>query len=536
MLKQSLASGLAAAVALGGALVAAPAGAAVAPPDDADRGPVTDGAAWLATQVPETGIFSISYEYEGQTGTFDDTGLTIDGARALEFVGGQTGVVSAMTDGIVSNLPGYYDSFGTTYADNTAKAASFLLERDAEAGATQAAVATLQDTVSTTAPIAGRLEDQTSGSTDYASPIGQAYAVQALAEADAPELAAARSFLLAQQCDDGYFRASFTSDKTAADQSCDGAPAAQQGASVDTTAFTVLALQDLATTDTEVAAALDDATGWLASTQGEDGSFGGNANSTGLAGWAMGVEGFTGNASDAALWLRQHQLANAGACTPYAAADDGALVVDDLGLLNAQAAPFDDIDRSVALRATAQALPALAWAPGGNDGDGLTAVQLPGGFVRAGTTQRVRVAGAPGNVLCVKPGSAARRLVTLPASGRATVPVKLPARTATTTISITDAAGRTPGGSITGLGAAKLRVTVVKRGPRGRSGLVTARGLRAGEKVTLLVRGRVVRTGKAVAGGVFKRLVPLGAPGAAKVVVRGQFANRVGSRTVTVPR
>ena len=75
--------------------------------------------------------------------------------------------------------------------------------------------------------------------------------------------------------------------------------------------------------DPAVAAALDEATAWLGSQQGPDGSFG-NANSTGIAGWALGVSGNTAAATAAAGWVRAHQLANAGACTTYAAQDDGA--------------------------------------------------------------------------------------------------------------------------------------------------------------------------------------------------------------------
>ena len=61
----------------------------------------------------------------------------------------------------------------------------------------------------------------------------------------APRPTSATAFLLAQQCDKGYFRQYFTADKTRTDQSCQGAPRAERGASTDATALAVLALQDV---------------------------------------------------------------------------------------------------------------------------------------------------------------------------------------------------------------------------------------------------------------------------------------------------
>ena len=54
-MKSLLVRGVATALTVTGVLVAGPAGAA--PPADADHGPATKGATWLADQVPESGLF-----------------------------------------------------------------------------------------------------------------------------------------------------------------------------------------------------------------------------------------------------------------------------------------------------------------------------------------------------------------------------------------------------------------------------------------------------------------------------------------------
>lgn len=543
-MNKHISAGLAAAVALAGSLALGAPAQADPPPADADRAPVAKAGTWLASQVPESGVFSVSYDFGSGPVAFPDPGLTIDGARALRETGGPAAVVTAMTDGVVRSLPGYYGGPAETYANAVGKAASFLQEQGRTGTELEAALSALRGAVSDRAPIAGRIEDQGGSFGDFATPLGQAYAVQALTEAAAPEAASVRDFLLAQQCEEGYFRGGFTADKTETDQSCDGAPEAQQGSSVDTTAFTILALQDLARTDAAVATALDEAATWLAGVQAADGSLttGGttgpaNANSTGLAGWALGTEGDAGSAADAALWLRAHQLSNAGTCTPYAAADDGALVVDDLGLVNAQAGPMDDVDRGVALRATAQALPALAWAPGGDD-DGLTALTATPGYLRAGSTQRVGISGPPGATLCLTAGSAAPRTAVLPASGRTAVSVELPATTGRTAVSVVDGIGRTTRVALNGLGAKRLTVRAgSKRVDQGRRVLVTATGLAPREEYKVLYRGRTVGTGTAGAQGKgVKRVFAAGRTGRAKVVVVGAFPDRRGSTSVTVVR
>ncbi len=340
----------------------------------------------------------------------------------------------------------------------------------------------------------------------------------------------------------GLLPRGFASDKEAVDQTCDGAATGEGGSSVDTTAFTILALQDLAATDTGVASALDDAAAWLADVQGADGSFstGGttgpvNANSTGLAGRALGAEGLTSDAAETALWLRAHQLNNAGACQPFARADDGAIVVDDLGVANARAGAFDDIDRSVALRATAQALPALAYAPGGLEGAGETRLVVATEPVRAGTTRTVVLRGAPGNTLCLRIGRASPRTVVLPASGRSEESFALPKRTQVLPITTYDAARRSERTSITALWTTQFDVTATSPVTRGNRAVVRASGLVPNERFVVRFRGRDVASGNAGGGGrVVESFVASGRTGRAAVVVVGQFSDRRGSAVVTV--
>ena len=368
--------------------------------------------------------------------------------------------------------------------------------------------------------------------------------MQALAEAGSPSWPTARSFLSHSSARLASSAAEFAADKERRRPVVRRRAGGEGGSSVDTTAFAVLALQDLAATDTGVASALDDAAAWLADVQGDDGSFstGGttgpvNANSTGLAGRALGAEGLTSDASEAALWLRAHQLNNAGACQPFAKADDGAIVVDDLGVANARSGAFDDIDRSVAVRSTAQALPALAYAPGGLEGAGETRLVAAGQPVRAGTRRTVVLRGAPGNTLCLRIGKASPRTVVLPAGGRSEQSFVLPKRTQVLPITTYDAHRRSERTSITALWKERFDVTATSPVTRGRRAVVRASGLAPDERFVVRFRGRDVATGTAGGGGrVVESFVATGPVGRAAVVVVGQFSDRRGSAVVTVRR
>lgn len=515
-------------LALGLGLTVPSAQAATIPgPSGADPAPAAAGATYLAAQPdPATGIIKTYYVFPENTPaqSFEDYGLTIDAGFALDAVGGQAAKLATMTSALESHIGDYVFGGGSA-----AKMASFLLAQGRTGAPVNGVVTTLESHIETAAPNAGRLVD--ADPNDFNTPLTQAYAVSALNDAGSSLAGSALGFLLQQQCSAGFFRGSFSA-KASATQSCDAA--ASPTGNVDTTGLAVLMLQDQKS-QPAVSAAITKAVDWLATQQAANGSFNsGNANSTGLAGWALGVAGRTAVAGKAALWLRGQQLANAGSCTKYAAKDNGAVTLDSLGLANAASGPLGQVDNSVATRSTTQALPALLWAPGGSAAGGST-VTAPSGFVAAGSAQSVAVSGAPGNTVCVSTGGAGTRVV-LDASGKATVPLTAPATTGKVTVSVVDAGGETDSASFTALAAAKLKVKAPKAVKKGAKVVVKVSGLEAGEPVTVsLGRGKKVKA-VANAAGKVKVKVRLAATkaGRTKIKAEGAFANRKGKATVTV--
>ncbi len=516
------------AVALSLVLVApsAQAAGAIPAPSGADPAPVQAGAGWLKTRLVNNLVV-------GQFG--DDYGLSIDAALALDAVGGHTAVVSAISGAVAAELNDYitgeaFGDVGSTYAGPTAKA--LVMAQTAGDDATSFGgvnlVQRLEQRVSAAVPNAGRISDQSTFG-DFANTLGQAFAASALNNANSHQAGPVLSFLLGQQCTAGFFREQFSAT-AAPNQTCDGAVTPTP--SLDATALSVVLLQDQKS-KTVVRTSLLKALDWLVSQQAANGSFNsGNANSTGLAGWALGVSGRTSAAEKAASWLRSHQLANAGTCATYAPADNGAIVLDDLGLVNAVPGPMDDTENRSATRATAQALPALLWAAGGTAA-GATTLTGPTDFVRAGSAQTVTVRGAPGNTLCVTRAGVASRVV-LDATGSATVPVTMPATTSGLVVSTVDAGGEADSVTLRGLAKAALKVKLgqgtVTEGDKVK---VTITGLAAGEPVTVTLAGK--KAG-AVADAQGKAKVALVATkvGAFKIKAVGGLKVRKGKASLTV--
>lgn len=329
--------------------------------------PARLAAGWLESQLTDGLVYNKQYDFE-------DVGLSIDVALGLEEVqeGSAAPVVEAVSDPKV--LSGYTGSpQGPEYAGSVAKAAVLALSvgEDPTAFGGTDLVARLEALVGSKGAAQGRISDR--GPEDYANVLGQAYAVWALSGAGSDRAEEATGFLLAQQCEAGFFRATF-SPESAADQSCDGDPKAAPA--VDTTALAVVALQQQQSPTAEVEQASSQAVDWLLSAQADDGSFtsgvseggtaeGGepvpNANSTGLAGWALADAGETEAAAQAAAWLAELQvtpdaegkLAQAAGAVPYDAQA-------------AEAAAGSGITTKTAdqwRRATAQAILALPQAP-----------------------------------------------------------------------------------------------------------------------------------------------------------------------------
>ncbi len=436
-----------------------------------------------------------------------------------------------MTAAVRANIATYVGG-AFSPAGARAKTLSFLLSRNQTGTAIDDLEGDLEDDIATSAPITGRLVDAAPNNT---SPLTQAFAANALDKAGSTLADDALSFLLKQQCLAGFFRDSF-SPEADVNQTCDLAAGAT--GSVDTTALAVLLLQNQKSEPT-VAASLTKAVDWLATQQHADGSFDGfagpNANTTGLAGWAFGVSGRAAAAAKAASWLRARQLANAGTCTKFAARDNGGIAVDDLGVTNASPGPLSDIDNDPVTRATAQALPALLWAPGGAAA-GDTKLTGPGEFVKAGTAQSVAVVGAPGNTLCITVGSTSSRVV-LDANGAATVPVTMPPTTADVTVTTVDAGGETDTLTITGLAKAKLKAKGPATVKLGATFTVKFTGLEPGESVVVKYLGKKVKKAKSAnAKGVVKVKLKATKLGKATIKIKGQYGNRKGTKVVRVSR
>lgn len=326
--------------------------------------PAATAADWLVSQL--TGGLVHNEQYD-----FDDYGLSVDTALALDQAGGHDDVVKQVGGKVADNVKSYVaPGYGTlTSAGATAKTLVLAQQIDADPTSYGGVdlVDSLQALVTAGGPAAGRLHDHVDPrdkkAADYANVIAQAFGTWGLAAADSDAAPSATDFLLEQQCKDGWFRLSFTADPRAEDQSCDGDRTSKPD--VDATAFAVIALAGQADDDA-VSESLDRAVGWLEQEQADDGSFAtgspavANSNSTGVAGWALAEADETGAAEQAASWLAAHEL-GVGACGPDGTA--GAVAYDDAAL---QTGTKNGIGKKTAdqfRRATAQALPALRWVP-----------------------------------------------------------------------------------------------------------------------------------------------------------------------------
>jgi len=321
---------------------------------------------WLGSQLADNGLMHNTAYQSDDPSTTADAGISL---LALEGAEDAEPVVEHITEGLEAGAAAYVaPGFGTTLsAGSVAKLAVFAQEAGADPTAfgDQDLVELLSTATLDSGPAAGRIQDQLdpkdTKAADWSNTIGQAYAVTALTEAGSDEAGAATDFLLAQQCEEGWFRVTFAADPSAPQQSCDDDPKA--AADLDATAFALRALVGL--DGDEAADAADRAAAWLLEQQGDDGSFLGgspapvaNANSTGLAGWALaewGGDGGADAAEAAAGWVAAHQLGT-GVCAPEEAA--GAIAYDDTAATSATKGVTPQTEYQFRL-ATAQALPVL---------------------------------------------------------------------------------------------------------------------------------------------------------------------------------
>jgi hypothetical protein len=345
-----------------GMVAAGPSASAAPKPVDPDV-----SATWLSKQLTNGVVHNAQFD-------FDDYGLTADVGFALAALEGNSPTLRKLTKALSKHVESWTTGvdFGSSdvYAGSTAKALVFAQtvgKNPKKFGGTNL-VKQLTALVSTSGPTKGRIQDfSTSG--DFANTLGQSFAATGLANAEVGAGKAALKFLLKQQCKKGFFRLEFSAT-SAADQSCDGAAPADRAPDTDVTALAVINLLSLEHPSPKARNAVGKAVKWLRRSQKDDGSYGGgpateasNANSTGLAGWALASADWCPNAARAARWLTKLTVTSAEAGTKLKR-ERGAVAYDrtafKAGLVNG----IDDSSRDQWIRATAQAAPALAYQSG----------------------------------------------------------------------------------------------------------------------------------------------------------------------------
>lgn len=328
-------------------------------PDRADT-----SATWLSRQLTDGVVHNRQYD-------FDDLGLTIDVAFGLDAMGGHRATVREIGTALKDNVGSYISGDGagdpgSTYAGATAKTLVLaqIVGRNPRSFGGVDLVSRLESVVETKAPIRGRIFD-VSGFGDFANTIGQAYAARGLAEAGSPKAKPALDFLLQQQCAKGFFRLNLNPDREAADQTCDGAAKGDKAPDTDATAIALISLAALDSKRPVVREAIADGVGWLKRRQAANGSFGGgpsteapNANSTGIAAWALAENGACPQAVDAASWVRELQVFSPAKGSKLAK-EAGAIAYDRAALKAGRADGITVAARDQWRRTTAQAAPAM---------------------------------------------------------------------------------------------------------------------------------------------------------------------------------
>lgn len=346
----------------GGALVAATALAlsVVATGGAAQATPATHGGHWLADQLTHGLVHNDQFD-------IDDIGLTIDTAFALQVLGGHGAQVHEIRRSVSQDFAGYIGTGGEAYAGARAKLLVFAQATGGDPTSFGGVnlVKKLAGLVTKKGPAKGRIADRSQFG-DYANTVGQVLAVRGLTAAKSGQAGKAERFLLAQQCRQGYFRLDFAKKLTAAHQGC----RASSPADPDTTSYAVIELWKTSKGDPRLRAALTKAVTWLAHQQKKNGSFAGgtstaasNANSTGLAGWALELTGSCHAAKEAASWVAGLQV-GAEPTGSKLAGQRGAIAYDKAALNAGHQDGITTQTQDQWRRATSQAAPVLAFRSG----------------------------------------------------------------------------------------------------------------------------------------------------------------------------
>jgi hypothetical protein len=475
-------------------------------------------ARWLSDQLTDGVVHNEQYD-------FDDYGLSLDIFFALEALDTRAGDRAEIIAAFEADPTVYTGAGLEAYAGQTGKLATAVQAagRDATSFGGRDLVADAEARVGAT----GRAADQSQYG-DYSNSIGQSWVVRALTIADSPRADETVDYLLKQQCSDGSFRSAM------ADVAC-----MADAGTIDATAFAVQALdvaQDAGVANLQDD--IDDAVSWLLQQQAADGSFvndgEANTNSTGLAASTLATVGQTGAAGSAASWIVSHQVTDAVAEDTALSNEIGAIAFDQAALTAAKGAGITVAQRDQWVRAAAQA------AVGVNSqlGQGSFAVTAATGFVAGGSRIAVSATGlAPREKFAAAVSGGASVHGTANAAGVASASIKLPGGTATRTLTITGSrATRTGAQTVKVLGSRRLRVSFAKSTvKKGTKQSVKVSRLAPGEKVTVYVSNKRIKTAKANASGRYTlTFKPSRKAGKKTLKIVGQYKNRTVSKSFKV--
>lgn len=505
-----------------------------------DPRPGREALHWLGTQADSAGLQQ-SYGYPDQ-GKSIDAGLSDE---ALNRGPDAVAIADALAKADPSSgtpqrtyLQQYVDytagttSYPAANAMGKALAFAYATGQDPSSWGGVDLVSLMQDHTDDTT---GQITDGGSGD-DYANMIGQVFAVRGLSEATSPEAPQALDFLSKKQCPEGYFNLNFSDSCTSTDT-----PGA------DVTALAAIELADVP--EPAAQTIVTQARQWLRKYQRSSGGWAGgtgsrsvNANSTGLAAWALSTSPATATdmhaaARRGALWLRRHQAHPAADCPGRLSGARGAIAYDDATLSDARSGSTTPNGSDQWSRATAQGAAGLrAAAPAA----GALRLSGPGGWHRAGSRLALTAHDvAPGDDFCIRWRTERKAGGLGEADNATTRTVRLPQGTSERIYRLTDSGGRRTQASFKVLGPTRLRVALGRRTARPGSTIgVTVRGLFPGEPVHLRFHGRAIADAVARRDGTYYRRFRVTRPiGDARVFARGRYADiRRGSAPLRVIR
>lgn len=474
------------------------------PASAAPLAPAYQAAQWLDDQIPAM-LAPGSYQ----------EGPALDAFYSLYDLDTRSATRDQIVDGI--DATAYTTFAGTIYPGASAKLAlAVALNGDDP---------TSVDGRNLVTDIESQVDNTTGAASNIFSTISQTFIVRALDKVNSPEAAKALTNLLTFKCSNGGF---------------DGDLDVSSGCSsdVDATAYAVRALDEVGDD-----ANRDAAVTWLLSAQQDDGGFkngGGteNANSTGLATTALGLQGKSAAAGAGAVWLAGRQANTVADERTALSGEIGAIAFNDTDLTNGRAnglsAGFGfGESRPRWAVATGQSAAALNYLPAAVT---LT-VDAPNSYVKAGTPVAVTATGLADSERVTFELGSQTAIATANSSGVATANVVSPSTSATSTVRATGSrATRTGTDTVTTLAAktisVKPRFATVRRGTQE---IVDVTGFAAGEKVTFYYAGKLLKTGSASSKGAFQATFPVGATAGQKsVVVYGMFATRRGASSFKV--